>query len=211
MKVTTASLILSIIAVLTYLNLTGAGTSIRTKREELRKLQKKRRRSSPEGKVAEDLNRLIGKLQEEIDGVTHNMKDNVPFPSSNKAEEPTFKLDPVPEVTTHDPSSIRKYIQEWRRRVRAQGRERVTRLLHRVQSLPSCKVLKDLNRHIERISRLESDLAGIYESYGPKIDSALSIGKVRELKEERSRQEGPVIEELNKQRNMFEGNLLSSC
>ena len=212
MKVTLVALIIFFVAIL-YLTQISAASSIRTKREELRKLQRKRKRAQrrePGGPAVDELDRLIGALQDEIDGIVPKAEEAVPPPLSKNIEDsPTD----VPRPTHDDASSVREYIKEWRSTVRIEAKERVARLLHRVKSIPagSCRVLNSLHKYIERISRLENDLAGIYEAFGLRIGSASSVEKVRELREERARQEGPVFEELSRQRLEFEGALLGSC
>ena len=212
MKVTLVALIIFFVAIL-YLTQISAASSIRTKREELRKLQRKRKRAErfkPGGPAVDELDRLIGALQDEIDGIVPKAEEAVPPPLSKNIEDsPTV----VPRPTHDDASSVREYIKEWRSTVRIEAKERVARLLHRVKSIPagSCRVLNGLHKYIERISRLENDLAGIYEAFGLRIGSASSVEKVRELREERARQEGPVFEELSRQRLEFEGALLGSC
>ena len=222
-----------------------SAANLRTKREELRKLQKKlsRAKRTSDSRAINELESQISALRDDIDGIAPKVEESTPLPLPKKAPPPPEKVvetpsppkrtPPVPETVVvqppptppakqsvakanYDASSIREYIKEWRSNARKGAKERVARLLDRVSTWfslnPLCKVVnKELHSYTERISRLENDLVGMYESFGLKIQGTSSLEKIRELKEERKIKEAPLIEDLASARELWERTLLASC
>lgn len=217
---------------LVVLLLTKLGTaSIRTKREELRKLQKKLARAKHHGAASKmdsilELEGKVAALRHEIDGTApkvsttqdaeeHVKQEPVPVPVSERPER--RGPENVPHHPGDEPStSIRKYITMWRNGAKDAAKSRVGRLTTRLESWfsshPQCvKENRALHAAAARISRLENQLITIAEDINRKIQNESDVEKVRVLSEQRKREQQPIFGELEKERGELEHRLLASC
>jgi len=216
---------------LVVLFLTKLGTaSIRTKREELRKLQKKLARAKHHG-AASKVDSIL-ELEEKVAALRHEIDGTAPKVSTTQNTEEPVKQEPVSvpvserperrgvlENVPHqgdEPSTFRKYITTWRNGAKDAAKSRVGRLTTRLESWfsshPQCvKENRALHAAAARISRLENQLITIAEDINRKIQNESDVEKVRVLSKQRKREQQPIFGELEKERGELEHRLLASC